>query len=489
MNATSRDDGLVRKVGPWGLAASVVGIVVGAGIFAVPGALAAAVGPYAPFAFLVCGLAIGAVAICFAEGGSRMPTSGGVYGYIEAAFGPLTGYVAGMLLLVGDVLACGGVAAALADVAASVASKSLVPTVHAAVIVGVIGSVALINIAGVARAARFVSVATALKLIPLFIFIIVGCTRIDSANFVQAVQPDTEGLGRAAILALFSFIGMEAPLAASGEVAQPSRTIPRALAIAMVSVALIYVAIQIVAQGVLGASLAHSRAPLADAMGHISPLLRALMLAGAVVSMFGWISSDLLGSPRILFAFARDGLLPPGAGSGPSAYPGSLCCDTGLRGARCRVGAHREFRRVGCIGRSYDCRVVCRGMCGRVVAGSSRCSDCGYAIEFPLAGGGDSRRRHQHAGAHCTGHMDRGRWSCDADRPQRPDLPRRATREPLSLVAHHLRDCSANPTPNATNMPPVKRSHVCTTDGLPSTRASGRVAMIKHENQIRPSTA
>jgi APA family basic amino acid/polyamine antiporter len=107
MNATSRDDGLVRKVGPWGLAASVVGIVVGAGIFAVPGALAAAVGPYAPFAFLVCGLAIGAVAICFAEGGSRMPTSGGVYGYIEAAFGPLTGYVAGMLLLVGDVLACG----------------------------------------------------------------------------------------------------------------------------------------------------------------------------------------------------------------------------------------------------------------------------------------------------------------------------------------------------------------------------------------------
>jgi basic amino acid/polyamine antiporter, APA family len=314
MNATSRDDGLVRKVGPWGLAASVVGIVVGAGIFAVPGALAAAVGPYAPFAFLVCGLAIGAVAICFAEGGSRMPTSGGVYGYIEAAFGPLTGYVAGMLLLVGDVLACGGVAAALADVAASVASKSLVPTVHAAVIVGVIGSVALINIAGVARAARFVSVATALKLIPLFIFIIVGCTRIDSVNFVQAVQPDTEGLGRAAILALFSFIGMEAPLAASGEVAQPSRTIPRALAIAMVSVALIYVAIQIVAQGVLGASLAHSRAPLADAMGHISPLLRALMLAGAVVSMFGWISSDLLGSPRILFAFARDGLLPRALG-------------------------------------------------------------------------------------------------------------------------------------------------------------------------------
>jgi basic amino acid/polyamine antiporter, APA family len=309
MNATPRDEGLVRKVGPWGLAASIVSIVVGAGIFAVPGALAAAIGPYAPIAFLICGLAVGAVAICFAEGGSRIPTSGGVYGYIEAAFGPLTGYVAGTLLWFGDVLACGSVAAALADVVASLASKPLATTVHALAIIAVIGGVALINVAGIGRAARFVGVMTALKLIPLAIFVIAGCGKIDSANFVQAVPPGTDGLGRAAILALFSFIGMEAPLSASGEVAQPARTIPRALAISMVSVALIYIAIQVIAQGILGASLAHSKAPLADAMGHISPLLRAVMLVGAAVSMFGWISSDILGSPRMLFAFARDGLL------------------------------------------------------------------------------------------------------------------------------------------------------------------------------------
>ena len=314
MNATSRDEGLVRKVGPWGLAASIVSIVVGAGIFAVPGALAAAVGPYAPLAFLICGLAVGSVAICFAEGGSRIPTSGGVYGYIEAAFGPLVGYVAGTLLWFGDVLACGGIAAGLADVAASLASKSLVPTVHAVVIVGVIGGVALINVAGVARAARFISVTTALKLVPLAIFIVAGCWKIDSANFTQVAPPSTEGLGRAAILALFSFIGMESPLSASGEVTQPSRTIPRALAMAMISVALIYIAIQVIAQGILGTALAHSNAPLADAMGRISPLLRAVMLAGAAVSMFGWISSDVLGSPRMLFAFARDGLLPRALG-------------------------------------------------------------------------------------------------------------------------------------------------------------------------------
>ena len=54
--------------------------------------------------------------------------------------------------------------------------------------------------------------------------------------------------------------------------------------------------------------------PLADAMARINPTLRLLMLAGAGLSMFGWIGSDILGTPRMLFAFARDGLLPRALG-------------------------------------------------------------------------------------------------------------------------------------------------------------------------------
>src|SRR5580700_8337910 len=109
MRESERDAGLVRAVSSWGLAASIINTVIGAGIFVVPAALAASVGIYAPFAFLICAAPIGAVAICFAEGGSRIPTSGGAYGYIEAAFGPLVSYVAGTLLWFGNALACGGV--------------------------------------------------------------------------------------------------------------------------------------------------------------------------------------------------------------------------------------------------------------------------------------------------------------------------------------------------------------------------------------------
>lgn len=305
-----RDIGLVRAVGPWAFAASIVSMIVGAGIFAVPAALAACVGPFAPFTFLACGIAVGAVAICFAEGGSRVSTSGGVYGVIEAAFGPLAGYVCGTLLWVCCVLACGAVAAALADVAATLFPQSLMGPVRGAVIVGVIGGIALVNIGGVARGARLVSATTTLKLAPLAIFIFAGASAIHSSNFVLAVQPDAQGFGRALILAVFALVGMETSLCASGEVVQPNRTIPRALAIAMLSTTILYVAIQVIAQGILGSSLATSKAPLADAMAHIHPALRAVMLAGTALSMFGWLGSDILGSPRQLFAFARDGLLP-----------------------------------------------------------------------------------------------------------------------------------------------------------------------------------
>lgn len=314
MNEMQRDAGLVRAVGPWGLAASTVCIVIGAGIFAVPAALAASVGTYAPIALLVCAIAIGAIAICFAEGGSRMARSGGAYGYIAVAFGPLTGFVAGTLSWLGSVLSCGGVTAALADVCVSVLPPSMRGSAHAAIIVFVIGGIALVNTRGVTTATRMVGIATLLKLVPLLVFVLVGATAMHGANFAQTVQPDTASLGRALILALFAFTGMEISLCASGEVAEPARTIPRALVISMVAVTLLYVAIQLVAQGVLGPALAASKVPLADAMGRIHPALRLLMLAGAAVSMFGLLSSELLGNPRVLFAFARDGFLPAGLG-------------------------------------------------------------------------------------------------------------------------------------------------------------------------------
>jgi amino acid transporter len=251
-----------------------------------------------------------AVVVCFAEGGRRIATSGGPYGYIEAAFGPFAGFIAGTLLWIGNVLACGGVAAALGDAVSSTLPPIFTPVTRPAIIVATLGAIAAINSNGVSSGARFIGVATVVKLLPLLVFIVAGTISLQTTHLMMTNPVSAQGFGRAVILAVFAFTGMEIALSASGEIKQPARAIPRALAMAMIFVTMLYISIQLISQGMLGPALANSPAPLADAMGRLSSTLRVLLLVGASVSMFAWIGSDLLGSPRMLFAFGRDGLLP-----------------------------------------------------------------------------------------------------------------------------------------------------------------------------------
>ena len=318
---STRDHGLLRTVGTWGMTFAIVNGVVGAGIFSLPASMAAAAGARAPLAYAACAVAMAAVVVCFAEASSRVPTSGGSYGYVEAAYGPQAGFVCGVLLWLSSVLACGGIAAAFADGTAALLPVLALPALRSVLIALVIAGLAWINIRGTSLAARFITVTTLVKLVPLFLFLGIGALALPGLPADTGTMPPPEGFGRAVILALFAFCGMETPLGASGEVARPQRTIPRALFLSMGFVVLLYVAIQFVAQGLLGTHLPASATPLADGMARISPGLGVLLLVGATFSRLGWITSDLFGAPRVLFAFARDRLLPHGlAAVHPTAH-------------------------------------------------------------------------------------------------------------------------------------------------------------------------
>ena len=308
-DSVGRDAGLAQGVGALGLAMAVFNTVVGAGIFVLPAALARDIGSAAPLAYLGCVVVMAGVVFCFAAAASRIPTSGGPYGYAEAAFGPYVGFIIGVLVWLGAVLAAAGISAAIADAAARVAPALAHPLGRDALIVALLGAMGGINVLGVAPGTRLVGALTFAKLVPLAVLLGVGCFHIHPANLALSV-PAPSAFGRAMLLAAFSFQGMEGALAVSGEVRRPARNIPLGLLSAMGAIAILYVAIQVVAQGVLGAGLGRSAAPLADALAGVSPLLAALLLVGATVSMMGYLAGDTLSAPRVLFAFGRDGFLP-----------------------------------------------------------------------------------------------------------------------------------------------------------------------------------
>src|SRR5271154_5810664 len=190
-----------HRHGPLGMAAAIVNTVVGAGIFRLPASMYAAVGAYAPLAYLLCAVVMGGVVICFAEGGSRVPTSGGTYGYVEAAFGPGVGFLSGVLLWFSGVLALGGIAAAVADGLVTLLPSAWARVAHAAVIIVSISGVAALNIRGAVTGTRFIGVATLIKLTPLLIFLIAGATAWHGLG-VAASAPSSQGFGRALILAV-----------------------------------------------------------------------------------------------------------------------------------------------------------------------------------------------------------------------------------------------------------------------------------------------
>jgi amino acid transporter len=180
------------------------------------------------------------------------------------------------------------------------------------VILALVATLVAINLRGVRTGARVIEAATVAKLLPLLAFVAIGVFFIEPANLAWTDVPHISTVLSTAGVVIFAFSGIEGSLVPSGEVKNPSRTVPIAVFLALGAATLLYLAIQFVALGIQGLELANERTtPLASAAGAVAgPIGRTILIVGAVISMFGYLSANVLSEPRGLFAFSRDGFLP-----------------------------------------------------------------------------------------------------------------------------------------------------------------------------------
>ena len=311
------DTALVRAVGSLALAAAVVNVIVGGGIFRMPAALGGQMGAAAPLAILAGALAIVPVALCFAAIGSRVRATGGPYSYLTAVFGPFAGFLAGALMWISNIASSAGVAAALSVQVAALSPAFAGTGARIALLTGVYALLFALNAFGVKLGARAIAVLATLKLTPLFVLAGIGLAFVDwhQVSFSPGDAPSLSALGASMVLVMFAYSGMETALVPSGELRDPSRNVPRATLAAILLVVLLYLALQIVGQGVLGhAALAKSGVPIADTGAALWAPARTLLLATACVSMTGFLMGNLLGTSRLVYALGRDGYLPAAIG-------------------------------------------------------------------------------------------------------------------------------------------------------------------------------
>ena len=188
----SQGESLVRAMGTVGLAAAIINITIGGGIFRLPAIVAASLGPAAPLAYLVCAVAMGLIVLCIADAGSRVSLTGGPYAYVGIAFGRYVGFISGILLWMLGTFATAAVSTVFASSLGLLVSTLGGRRMEIGILVAAFAFWSIVNMRGVTLGVRLNSIATVAKLLPLLMVAIGGAFFIDPGN----LQPGHHAGGR-----------------------------------------------------------------------------------------------------------------------------------------------------------------------------------------------------------------------------------------------------------------------------------------------------
>lgn len=304
---------LVRAIGRWTLVALVINGIIGSGIFGMADDVARMVGRAAPLAYLLAALGMGVIMACFAEVASRFTQAGGPYLYVRKAFGSLAGIQVGWFAWLVRLTSAAANSNLFVVYLGEFFPQATLPVPRAAILTGLIGLLATVNVRGVKAGAGVSNVFTVAKLLPLGVFIVSGLVLVGGK-----IQVSFGGGGASlshwfqAVLALiFIYGGFETALMPAGEVKKPRRDAPFALFMALIVVTLVFLLAHLVVMGAFTDQAAFERPevqerPLGEAarifLGNWGAILIA---AGVLISIYGYLAGQFVNAPRLIFAFGE----------------------------------------------------------------------------------------------------------------------------------------------------------------------------------------
>jgi amino acid transporter len=310
---TASSEGLVRAIGRWSLAALTVNCIIGSGVFGLPSVLAALLGRASILAVVLAAAVMGVILACFAEVSSRFSHTGGPYLYAHDAFGRFMGIQVAWLVWFVRLTSCAANANLFVVYLGQFWPRATETFPKLAILTLLIGFLAAINVRGVRTGARVSNFFTAAKLSSLGLVAVAGALYLIGTHRIipqGMVSPAGNDWARAMVLLIFAYGGFEAALISAGEAKDPRRDMPFGLFAALLACAVIYGLIQWVVVGVLP-DPGHSQRPLADVarivMGSGGSVLIGM---GALFSIYGYLSGNMLATPRITFALAERGDFP-----------------------------------------------------------------------------------------------------------------------------------------------------------------------------------
>lgn len=306
---------LVRGIRRWDLVAITINGIIGAGIFGLPSQVYKLIGTYSLIAFVACAIVVALIILCFAEVSSRFDETGGPYLYAREAFQPAVAFEIGWLFWLVRITAFAANCNLLINYLSFFWTSATSPGWRASIIVLVVVMLAIVNLLGIRQAAIVSNLFTVGKLVPIIIFIAAGLFFLNPQAYDPGPTPTTGAFSQSVLLLVYAFTGFEMATIPAGEVRDPQRSLPRALLIAILVVAVLYIMIQVVCVGTLP-GLAQSQKPLADAGAQfLGAAGGAIISAGAVISITGNLNILLLSGSRLPFAMAEQKQLPAFVGS------------------------------------------------------------------------------------------------------------------------------------------------------------------------------